>query len=70
MLKDSPADHAKLEKGDVITKINGARARSMEGLLSLLNHFEPGDKVELTITRDGSEKTLKMTLGERPGHFR
>jgi len=70
MLKDSPADHAKLEKGDVITKINGARARSMEGLLSLLNHFEPGDDVELTIMRGDQEKTLKMTLGERPGHFR
>ena len=70
MMKDSPADKAKLEKGDVITKINGARTRSMDGLLSLLNHFEPNDKVELTILRDGKEKTLKMTLGERPGYFR
>jgi hypothetical protein len=70
MLKDSPADHAKLEKGDVITKINGARARSMEGLLNLLNHFEPGDEVQLSIMRGDKEKTLKMTLGERPGHFR
>lgn len=70
MLKDSPADHAKLQKGDIITKINGARTRSMDGMLSLLNHFEPGDEVQLTITRGEQEKTLKMTLGERPGHFR
>lgn len=70
LMKDSPADNAKLEKGDVIIKINGARTRSMEGLLGLLNHFEPNDKVELTIVRNGKEKNLKMTLGERPGHFR
>ncbi len=30
MMKDSPADKAELEKGDVITKINGAGTRSMD----------------------------------------
>lgn len=70
MLEDSPADQAKLAKGDIITKINGARTRSMEGMLSLLNHFEPGDEVQLTVMRGDQEKTLKITLGERPGQFR
>lgn len=70
LMKDSPADKAKLKKGDIIQKINGARTKTMEGLLSLLNHFEPNDKVELTVLRDGKMKKMSMTLGTRPDHFR
>jgi hypothetical protein len=70
IMKDSPADKAKLQKGDVIQKINGARTRSSEDLLDLLNYFEPNDKVELTVLRDGKEKKLTMNLGQRPDNFR
>ena len=70
MMKDSPADKAKLQKGDVIQKINGARTRSSEDLLDLLNFFEPNDRVELTVLRDGKEKKLTMNLGQRPDNFR
>jgi hypothetical protein len=70
LMKDSPADKAKLKKGDIIQKINGARTRDMDSLLDLLNYFEPNDKVEVTVLRDGKEKKLSMTLSERPDHFR
>lgn len=70
LMKDSPADKAKLKKGDIIQKINGARTRDMDGLLDLLNYFEPNDKVELTVLRGGKEKKLSMTLSKRPDHFR
>ncbi len=70
LMKDSPADKAKLKKGDIITKINGARTRTMEALLTLLNYYEPADQVEVSILRDGKEKSLKMTLGERPEYYR
>ena len=70
LMKDSPADKAKLKKGDIIQKINGARTRDMDSLLDLLNYFEPNDKVELTVIRDGKEKKLSMTLSKRPDHFR
>ena len=66
LIKDGPADKAGLQKGDVVTKVNGARARSMEGLLDILNFFEPNDKVEVTVSRDGKERTMNMTLVERP----
>lgn len=70
LLKDSPADKANLAKDDVIQRLNGARTRTMDDLLNLLGYYEPGDKVELTVLRDGKEKKLSMTLGKRPDHYR
>lgn len=70
VMKDSPADKAGLTKNDIVTRVNGARARSMDGLLTLLTFFDPDDQVELTVTRDGKEKKLKMTLGKRPDAYR
>ena len=70
LLKDSPADQSGLAKGDIIRKINGARTKNVDSLHSLLSHFEPGDVIDLSIVRDGAERNLKLTLGERPGDFR
>ena len=70
VMEDSPASKAKLMKGDVITKINGARTRSVEGFLSLLHHFDAGDKIALTILRGGKMMDLDLTLQSRPEDFR
>ena len=70
ILKDSPADNAKMMKGDVVTQINGAKTRSVDGFMGLLSHFDPGDEVEVTIWRDGAEKTIDLTFAERPDHFK
>ncbi len=70
LLKDSPADQAGLQKGDVVKMINGARIKRVDALLNLLNYFEPGDTVDVSVMRGGAEKVIKLTLGERPGAFR
>ena len=70
LLKDSPADQAGLQKGDVIKMMNGARTKSVDGLLNLLDYFEPGDSVEVSVIRAGAEQKINLTLGERPGTFR
>ncbi len=70
VMKDSPADKAGLQKEDIVQRVNGARVRSMEDLLSILNFFDPNDTVELNVTRNGKEKKLKMTLGTRPDSYR
>ena len=70
VMKDSPADKAGLQSGDVVHKINGARSKTMDDLLTILSFYEPNDQIELMITRDGQEKKLKLTLGERPEHYR
>lgn len=70
VMKDSPADKAGLQSGDIVQKVNGARAKNMEGLLGILNYFEPNDTIVLDVIRDGKEKTIKMTLGTRPDSYR
>ena len=49
--------------GDLITKIDGNPIRTYEDLVSyIFNKTEVGQKVELTILRDGKEMTVTATL--------
>ncbi len=52
--------------GDVIIRFDGEEVTSMADLLSYLQERRPGDKVTLTVIRDGETQTLEVTLGERP----
>ncbi len=52
--------------GDVITMINDARVDGIQSLREELSNFTPGDKVTLTILRDGKEMTVEVTLSEKP----
>ena len=70
VMKDGPADKAGLEKGDIVQKVNGARTKTMKGLLGILNYFEPNDKIEMEVIRNGKEKMIKLTLGIRPESYR
>ena len=70
VMKDGPADKAGLESGDIVKKLNGARTKSMEDLLNILNYYEPSDKVELSVIRNGKEKSIKLELGKRPDAYR
>jgi S1-C subfamily serine protease len=79
--KDGPADEAGIEGGnttatidgaevrlggDIITEIDGRKIASMEDLVEVIQSKQPGDAVELTVVRDGDEKTAQVTLGTRP----
>ncbi len=53
--------------GDIITAINGETLNSMDDLISYLAvSTSVGDKVTLTIQRNGAEKTVEATLIARP----
>jgi len=52
--------------GDVITDLNGEPIEGMEEVITAVNTGEPGDELKLTVVRDGDEKQLTVTLGERP----
>jgi S1-C subfamily serine protease len=54
--------------GDVITAINGETVTSYEDLTVYLEtETSVGDTVQLTAFIDGAERTLEVTLEERPG---
>lgn len=62
----SPADKAGLTNRDVIIKVNNQPVDADHGLASRLAQFNPGDSIELTIIRDGTEQKVKVVLEEYP----
>jgi S1-C subfamily serine protease len=81
VVKGGPADEAGLQGGDtsatiegaqmrlggdVITEVNGKKIGGMEDVINAVNAASPGEKMELTVDRDGESKTITVTLGVRP----
>ena len=52
--------------GDVITEIDGRSIASADELRRAIDRRAPGHTVELTVVRNGEERTVEVTLGERP----
>ncbi|WP_234101495.1 S1C family serine protease, partial [Streptomyces venezuelae] len=62
-----PAAKAGLLPGDVITKVDGQRVHNGEELIVKIRAHRPGDRLELTLTRNGKELTKTLTLGSSQG---
>lgn len=58
------AEKAGFKKGDIITKINDEEVTSSAYLKYALYKYNPGDKVKVTYTRDGKEKTVQVELSK------
>ena len=65
--KGSPADEAGLKKGDVVTALDGRFVNDSPTLIVAIRTHVPGDKVRLTVDRDGEEKQITITLGSKVG---
>jgi S1-C subfamily serine protease len=66
IVPDSPADDAGLEKGDVVTEIEGIALDDEHPLDAVVSQFSPGDTVTLEILRNGERQSIDVTLGTRP----
>ncbi len=62
----SPAEKAGLKSGDIITKLNDTTIDQSNSLSGLINKHKVGDKVTLTILRDGKESKVTVTLDAAP----
>jgi len=62
----SPAENSGLQVSDVIIEMNGKRINNHQHLISLVASADVGEKVELTVIRDGKEKQIEVELGKRP----
>lgn len=58
-----PAEAAGIEKGDVITAINGEEISSADGLILNIRTHKVGETVTVTVNRKGESKDIKVTLG-------
>jgi putative serine protease PepD len=61
-----PAESAGLQAGDVVKKIDGQVIQDSTALSSYINSKAPGDKIKLTVERNGSSQDLDVTLQDRP----
>jgi S1-C subfamily serine protease len=52
--------------GDVIVDVGGEEVTEPDSLIRLIDEMEPGEKVKLTILRDGKREDVEVTLGQRP----
>ncbi|RDE22696.1 DegQ family serine endoprotease [Motiliproteus coralliicola] len=66
VLPDSPAEAAKLQAGDVIISLDGRSIERSAELPQLVGRVVPGKTVDIGVVRDGSNKTLALTVGELP----
>jgi putative serine protease PepD len=78
---DTPAEKAGLEAatstrtvdglerpagGDVIVEFDGQKVTSEAALQSAVDARRPGDKVSITVVRDGKRRAIEVTLAARP----
>jgi putative serine protease PepD len=60
----SPAAEAGILPGDVIVDSDGEPVDEPGDLLSELRTHDLGERVELTLIRNGEEQTVEVVLGE------
>jgi serine protease Do len=65
--ENGPAMDAGVQGGDVITSVAGEDISAVEDILSALRGIEPGQEVDLTISRGGESQQLTVTVASREG---
>ncbi|MEU6601294.1 trypsin-like peptidase domain-containing protein [Streptomyces flaveolus] len=61
--RGGPGERAGLRAGDVITEVGGERVHSGEELIVKIRAHRPGDRLRLTVERDGGEREVSLVLG-------
>ena len=67
---NSPAGHAGLQPGDIITSVNDDRVDTWNQFVHDVVSKKVGETVKLGIVRDRGSRTVAVTLAERPGENR
>ena len=66
--EDGAAQKAGIEKGDVITGLNGKNIKTMAELQEALAKCVPGAEIKVKVLRDKKEKTIDVTLTNVQGN--
>ncbi|PLX11118.1 MAG: deoxyribonuclease HsdR [Marinilabiliales bacterium] len=62
VINNSGAQDAGIEDGDIIVSVNGTTTNTFSELVGTIGQYRPGDNVNVTVNRDGSIKSFKVTL--------
>ena len=52
--------------GDILTAIQGTPVRTHQDYVARVRTLRPGQRVKVTLMRDGQTRELTLTVGERP----
>jgi serine protease Do len=63
-LADGPAKDAGIVAGDIITKVDGKAIADPKALSQMIAGMDPGDKITVTVLRDGDTRDVQVTLGD------
>ena len=66
VVADGPAEKSGIETGDVIVEFNDVKVNTVDHLRNTVSASKPNKKYDLIVIRDGSKKTLIVTLEEMP----
>ena len=66
VIEDSPAEEAKLQRGDIIRQYRGGAVNDAVHLRSLVAETSPETSVPLIILRDGQSQTITVKIGTLP----
>jgi serine protease Do len=66
---DTPAEKAGLQTEDTITAVNGKPVKSGDELVSLISATKPGNKIALSVMRNGKPKEISVTVADRAKLF-
>ena len=67
VVDDGAAADAGLQKGDVLTHVDGQKVKQFGELQAIIAQRRPGDKVEVKFLRNKKEKTATLTLKNEQG---
>lgn len=63
---DGPAANTNIQRGDIITSVDGKNMTDLMALKQWLDSKKPGDTGTFTIWRNGQERQVQLTLGTMP----
>jgi Do/DeqQ family serine protease len=66
VVEDTPADKAGLERGDVVTRLNGDTITDVNEFRMRVADLPVGDKIKLETLRDGKKRNVEVVLEARP----
>jgi len=67
VVPDSPADKAGIERGFVITKIDGVEINDAQDLVFQIRKRMAGDKIKIEMATSSGKRSITVTLEEIPG---
>ena len=66
VIKDSPADAAQLQSGDIIVSVGETTVETVKDVAMAVRAANPGDALNIAVLRSAGEEGLQVTVGEHP----